>query len=70
MRCMIDASDELGDLERLAQEAGVDLKVVVAHAGFAMSTWWRWKEKKFEPQARSLRRIRSAIRELAAEGAA
>lgn len=57
--------DELlspADVERLAAEAGLNIKEICARAGIAHTTFYRWKAGKTEPTLDVYRRIRDVLR--------
>jgi predicted transcriptional regulator len=58
--------DPLAQIEADAAARGVEIGDALKVAGVAVSTWWRWKEGKFEPRASTVRRIREAIEQRAA----
>lgn len=49
------------DVERLAAERGIPLREVIARAGIAHTTFYRWKARKTEPTLDVYRRIRDAL---------
>jgi hypothetical protein len=53
--------DPLSEIEAECAACGLDLRKVLAAAGVAPSTWWRWKNDKFEPRTRTLRAISEEI---------
>lgn len=52
------------DLERMADLVGVPMPVALAHAGIAYTTWWRWRAKRVEPRASTLRKLQLVLAEL------
>lgn len=59
-------NDPLAQLEADAAVSGVEMEAVLKQAGVAGTTWWRWKEKRFEPRAATVRRMREALVSLTA----
>lgn len=55
---------EITEIEDLARAANLPLERVLAHAGVATTTWWRWKNEKYEPRIKTLRKLRLALDEL------
>lgn len=61
---------EVIEIDALAQAANVPITVALARAGVSYSNYWRWHHKGQEPMSGSVRKIREAIEEIAAERAA
>lgn len=61
---------EVIELELLADRVAVPMTKALRRAGVAHTTYWRWKNDGKEPLAATLRKVRSAITELAEERAA
>lgn len=61
---------EVNDLEALATAADVSLPVALKRAGVSSTTYWRWRHEGREPLNRTIRKVRAAIDELAADRAA
>lgn len=40
------------------------MPVALAHAGIAYTTWWRWRAKRVEPRASTLRKLQLVLAEL------
>lgn len=56
---------EVSELEAQAKAAKVAITRALARAGVANSTYYRWKHEGAEPLARTVRKVRAAIEELA-----
>lgn len=65
----MDIAPEVNELEALAQTAAVPLNVALKRAGISSTTYWRWRHEGREPLAKTVRKVRAAITELAAEAA-
>lgn len=57
------------EIERECADAGLDIVQVLSKAGIAYSTWWRWKDGRFEPRPATLRRLRAVIQASSQEAA-
>jgi hypothetical protein len=55
---------EVQELEELAQRAALPMSRVLAKAGVASTTYWRWRHSGSEPHTRTVRRLKAAIVEL------
>ena len=53
------------ELEEQASAAGVDLLTAVVASGSSDSTYYRWRDREFEPRAVTARRVSAKIDELA-----
>ena len=53
------------ELEEQANAAGVDLLAAVVASGSSDSTFYRWRDREFEPRAATARRVSAKIDELA-----
>jgi transcriptional regulator with XRE-family HTH domain len=53
--------DPLKQFEDDCAKAGVSVPDVLKDAGVAQSTWWRWKNDRFEPRGATLRKLREAL---------
>lgn len=62
----MEVAPEVTELELLAQRVAVPIGLALKRAGVAHTTYGRWKHGT-EPLARSLRKVRAAITELANE---
>lgn len=61
---------EVIELEQLAQRVAVPMSRALKRAGVASTTYWRWRHEGKEPLTGTIRKVRSAINELAGERAA
>ena len=52
---------EVTELEALAAKAKVRMSKVLAEAGVASTTYWRWRHAGIEPNTKTVRRIKDAI---------
>lgn len=68
-RELSEIAPEVSELESLAKDAAVDLTAALKRAKIADTTYWRWKYEGREPLAKTVRKVRAAITELAAEAA-
>jgi predicted transcriptional regulator len=57
------------EMERKLAELGIPHEKFLAEAGITQSTWWRWREGKFEPRISKWRNVESAFDRLTAKGA-
>ena len=57
------AHPEILALEKMATDARLNMKEVLADAGVNFSTWHRWRKHGMEPKLRTLRRVEAAIRD-------
>ncbi len=53
--------DPIPDFEAACAGAGVQIAQALKNAGVAQSTYWRWKNGKFEPKSATIRRLYEAI---------
>lgn len=65
----MEVAPEVTELEALAAQAGVPIFDALARAGVAKSTYWRWRHDGKDPLSATLRKVRSAIRELSEQAA-
>lgn len=65
----MEIAPEVNELEALAEAKAVPLGVALKRAGVSSTTYWRWRHEGREPLTKTVRRIRAAIVELAAEAA-
>lgn len=56
---------EILDIQTRAAKAKLDVSVLLAHAGVAETTWWRWHSGAVEPRLATIRRLRESLDELA-----
>lgn len=49
------------EIQDRAYLRGIKLSVLLKYAGINYSTWWRWKQGKFQPRAASLAKIQKAL---------
>lgn len=61
---------EVTELEQLAKLANIPITRALKRAGVASTTYWRWVHEGKEPLTGTIRKVRSAITELAEERAA
>lgn len=66
----MEVAPEVIELEQLAQRVAVPMSSALKLAGVASTTYWRWRHDGKEPLTKTVRKIRAAITELAAERAA
>ena len=62
----MEIAPEVRELEALAETAQVPMSRVLAKAGVASSTYWRWRHEGKDPQSKTLRKLKAALQELAA----
>lgn len=62
-------TDPLTQIEAACEANGLVLSQVLAQAGVAQTTWWRWKENKFEPRAATLRKIQTVVQQHVSDAA-
>lgn len=53
--------DPLKQFEDDCAEAGVSVPDVLKDAGVAQSTYWRWKNDRFEPRSATIRKLRDSL---------
>jgi hypothetical protein len=66
---LMSIAPEVIELEQLAQRVAVPMEDALIKAGVDRTTYWRWHHHGKEPLNRTLRRVRAAIAEIAAERA-
>lgn len=54
-------------LEKMAREARLNMKEVLAVAGVNFSTWHRWRKAGTDPKLSTMERVEAAIREAVAQ---
>lgn len=57
---------EVIELEDLAAAANIKMSAVLARAGVATTTHWRWVNEGADPKAKTLRKVRAALDEMRA----
>lgn len=53
------------ELEEQASAAGVNLLAAVVASGSSDSTYYRWRDREFEPRAATARRVSAQIEKMA-----
>jgi hypothetical protein len=54
---------EVREIEALAEDAAVPMSRVLARAGVALTTYWRWRHGS-EPKVHTIRKLKEVISEL------
>jgi hypothetical protein len=62
----MQVAPEVVELELLAERGGVPMSRALKKAGVAHTTYLRWKRDGQDPRSGTLRKVRTAISELAA----
>ncbi len=57
----MSVSEDIKAIEARADELGIEMKAVLAHAGVHRATWDRWKSGAFEPQMKKWRKVQEAL---------
>lgn len=65
---MIEIYETPEEMEAAAHSAGFSMRLVCAKAGFAHTTWYRWKNAQTEPTRDVVIRLGRAIDELRLNG--
>ncbi len=65
---MIEIYETPEELETAAQSAGFSMRLVCAKAGFAHTTWYRWKNARTEPTREVVIRLGRALEDLRNDG--
>lgn len=55
------ADPQVIEIQRRAEAASLDMAPVLADAGVAASTWYRWRTGKVGPNLSTLRRVQDAL---------
>lgn len=58
---MLKVDPQVVEIQERAQAASLDMARVLADAGVAASTWYRWREGKVGPNLSTLRRVQGAL---------
>lgn len=61
-----EVAPEVYEVEALAAAAGVAMPIVLSQAGVALTTYWRWKNARVDPQTKTIRKLKAVIAELGA----
>lgn len=61
----MEMAPEVREIEQLAEGAKLPMSRVLAQAGVASSSYWRWRYAGIEPHTRTVRKLKAAISELA-----